>query len=344
MKGPAMAEPRRKSTPGKVTARDVARRARVSQWTVSRAFTQGAYISPGSLERVRRAAEKLGYRPNLLARSLRTKHTHIVGLAIDELANPNMLLVLDEATRQLQARGYTGMLLNLAGEQRQGPALSLADQLQVDAVIFLGTILTPDLLRLALEIRNVPLIVLLGNSDNPDLQVVSTDGPRGGRELAGLLADQGHRRFGYMGGPPAATAALRRSEGFREGLAARGLALGAVVEAGHYARESGYQAMLRYLEATPAADRAEAMFCENDILAIGAMDALHDRGARMAVVGYDGIELGASTRYDLTTCQEPLELLVQEVVARVVAPGEERPKRLLARAELAVRTSHLRRP
>ena len=331
-----------KSTPGKVTARDVARAAGVSQWTVSRAFTKGASISPKSLERVRRAAEKLGYRPNLLARSLRTKQTHIVGLAVDELANPNILLVLDALTRELQAKGYTAMLLNLNGEHRRGPTLSLADQFQVDAVIFTGTFLTPDLVRLALEIRNIPLIVLYGNSDNPDLQVVTTDGSRGGREIAELLANQGYQRFAYMGGT-AATVVLRRLDGFREGLALRGLTLGAVVEAVHYSRASGYQAMLQYLDATPQDVRAEAMFCENDIMAIGAMDALHDRGARMAIVGFDGIELAASTRYDLTTYRQPLELLVHEAVQRVT-PDDERPSRFVARGELIVRCSHLPHP
>lgn len=336
--------PRQRQQPSsKVTASDVARKARVSKWTVSRAFTKGAYVSEEARERVRRAADKLGYRPNLLARSLRTKKTGIVGVAVDELQNPNLLMALDEVTRQLQAKGLTAMLLNLAAEHRRGRTLSLADQFQVDAVIFLGMTLAQDLLRLALEIRSIPLIFLYGDSDNPDIQVVTSDGHRGGREIAELLAAQGYRRFGYMSGPPAVTATLRRMEGFREGLSARGLELGTVVGAGHYSHVSGYQAMTRYLEAVPPEERAEAVFCENDVLAMGALDALHDRGVRMGVVGFDGIELAASSFYDLTTNRQPLQLMVQETVERLVS-GEGRPRRFVARGELIVRSSHLRRP
>ena len=89
----------------KVTASDVALLAGVSKWTVSRAFTSGASISPASLKRVKKAAQELGYRPNLLARSLTQKRSNIVGLVVDEFTNPNILLVLNEVTSQLQRKG-----------------------------------------------------------------------------------------------------------------------------------------------------------------------------------------------------------------------------------------------
>lgn len=89
----------------KATASDVAAKAGVSKWTVSRAFTPGASISEKTRNRVLTVAKKLGYRPNLLARSLSQKRTHIIGVVIDELKNPHSMLMRDEVTRQLQARG-----------------------------------------------------------------------------------------------------------------------------------------------------------------------------------------------------------------------------------------------
>lgn len=327
----------------KVTASDVAQLAGVSKWTVSRAFTEGASISPEARERVLQAATKLGYRPNLLARSLATKRTRLVGLVVDGLKNPNLFLVLDEVTLQLQRQGYMAMLLNITSEHSQGPALSLADQFQVDGLIFLGTILTEELLQLALEIRNIPLIVLYRSSDNPNIHVVTTDGYRAGREIAGLLAEQDYRRFGYMIGPVAESAPLRRMDGFRDGLAERGLELGTILTAGHYDRDYGFRTLTHYLASTPPEERIEALFCENDILAIGALDALRAWGEAtpMAIVGFDGIELAASPTYDLTTYRQPVEVLVAEAIRRLTAEGEV-PSRYLAPGTLVKRSSHLR--
>ncbi|PSJ47294.1 LacI family transcriptional regulator [Zobellella endophytica] len=326
----------------KATASDVAERAGVSKWTVSRAFTEGASISPKALARVRQAAEELGYKPNLLARSLTTRRTNIVGLVVDELGNPNLAMILDEITRQLQRKGYMAMLLNITSEQSYRAAMSLADQFQVDGLIFLGTILSDELLQLARNIGNIPLIVLYRNSDNPDIHVVSTDGYRAGQEIAALMVAEGHRRIGYMAGPPSESTQLRRLDGFRDGLAERGKELALMLGAEHYQREQGYRSLLHYLDTTPREARVEALFCENDILAIGAMEALKVRGEEgsMAIVGFDDIDQAASPCYQLTTYRQPLQVLIGEAIRRLTA--DEAPSRYLAPGALVLRTSHLR--
>lgn len=327
----------------KVTASDVALKAGVSKWTVSRAFTDGASISPWAREKVIQVAAELGYRPNLLARSLSKRRSNLVGLVVDELANPNLLQVLDEVTRQLQQQGYLSMLLNITSEHSRGSTLSLADQFQVDGLIFLGTILTDELIRLAQDIRHIPLIVLYRNSDNPNIQVVTTDGHRAGREVAALLAQQQYRRIGYMAGPYSASTQLKRLDGFRDGLAEQGLSLQVVLDAGHYQRDCGLQALDGYLRDTAPHERVEALFCENDILAIGAMDALqarHEAGT-MAIVGFDDIELAGAPCYDLTTYHQPMELLVSEAIRRLVS-GSVTQAKYFAAGRLVKRSSHLR--
>lgn len=328
----------------KVTASDVAERAGVSKWTVSRAFTQGASISPNALARVLKAADELGYKPNLLARSLSKRRTNMVGLVVDELDNPNIFLVLDEMTRQLQRRGYMSMLLNITAEHSYGSALSLADQFQVDGLIFLGTVLTDELVRLAQEIRHIPLIVMYRNSDNPDIQVVSTDGHRAGREIANLFVEQGFRRIGYMLGPSSESTQLKRLDGFRDGLGEHGLSVCTILPAGHYRRDCGFVALNHYLDSTPEQDRIEALFCENDILAIGALDALRKRRetVQLAMVGFDDIELAASPSYELTTYRQPLKPLVDEAIRRLMA-GEASVRQMLIPGQLVLRSSHLRR-
>ncbi|WP_321822581.1 MULTISPECIES: LacI family DNA-binding transcriptional regulator [unclassified Burkholderia] len=336
--------PNKKSdeTSRKVTASDVAARAGVSKWTVSRAFTAGASISEDARERVLQIATELGYRPNLLARSLTTRRSGIVGLVVDELANPNLAPVLDEVTGQLQRRGYLAMLLNISSDQGRD-TLSLADQFQVDGLIFLGTVLTGELVEFAQDSHHIPLIVLYRNSDIPHIQVVSTDGYAAGRQIAALLAEQGSVRIGYMAGPTSLSTQLKRLDGFRDGLAERGLGVEVVLDADHYRRDCGFRAMSEYLYSTAAADRVEAMFCENDILAVGALEALKTRRCTgtVGIVGFDDIELASSPNYELTTYRQPMARLVDEAMRRLT-DGNCVPRTFLALGELVIRRSHVR--
>lgn len=329
----------------KVTASDVAERAGVSKWTVSRAFTDGASIAPAVREKVHRIAAELGYSPNLLARSLATRKTHIIGLVVDEMAsNPNQLALLNEVTRQLQLKGYSSLLLNISSIYSSAAALTLADQLQIDGLLFLGVTLTDELVNLARNIKHIPLVVMFRNSADAGIPYVSTDGYQAGQEIARLFLDQGYRSIGYMSGPTSAGTTLRRFEGFKEGLRAGQVALRTVLHADHYDRTCGMQALMRHWESTPRQERIEALFCENDILAIGAMDCLVACHAarRIAIVGFDDIDLAASPSYELTTFRQPMEYLVTEAVNRLLDPAARTADSCLAPGILVLRGSHKR--
>ena len=328
----------------KVTASDVAARAGVSKWTVSRAFTDGASIAPKVRDQIRSIAAEMGYSPNLLARSLSTRSTGLIALVLDELGNPNQLNSLNEATRQLQARGLNSLLLNISPEYGHATALRLADQFQVDGIIFLGTTLTHDLIELAQRIRHIPLVVVMRNSGQADIPFVSTDGYAAGAEIADLFLAQGYKRIGYMAGPLSERTELRRMEGFRDRLQACGVTLGTVLETEHYRREQGMQAMQRYLTATPRDARLEALFCENDILAIGAMDALVAANAqrKMAIVGFDDIEMASSPSYELTTFRQPVDFLVGEAIRQIVEPQATATQVSMVPGSLVLRASHRR--
>lgn len=330
--------------PKKVTASDVADRAGVSKWTVSRAFTDGASVAPKVRESILAVAKELGYTPNLLARSLSTRRSNLVALVVDELANPNLLKLLNEATRQLQARGYSSMLLNISQEYGPEEALRLADQFQVDGIMFLGTTLKSELVHLAQNIKHIPLVVLMRNTGQAGIPFVSTDGFSAGVEIAELFLDQGLQRIAYMAGPMSERTELRRQEGFKQGLHSRGVDLCAVLETAHYSRQEGMQSLLRYMESTPRGERMEALFCENDILAIGAMDALVMANAahKIAIVGFDDIELAGSPSYELTTFRQPVDHLVSEGIRRMF-PDEKTPQgSVLAPGTLVLRASHRR--
>ena len=328
----------------KVTAKDVAERAGVSKWTVSRAFTDGASVAPQVRERIHAFAAEMGYTPNLLARSLSTRSTRLIALVVDELGNLNQLRVLNEATRQVQARGYSTLLLNISPEYSPAEAVKLADQFSVDGIVFLGTTLKRDLIELAQRIKHIPLVVILRNSGEVNIPYVSTDGYAAGAEIADLFLDQGCRRIGYMAGPLSERTELRRMEGYRDRLGARGMPLSTVLEASHYRRNEGMNTLMRYLESTPRSERIDAIFCENDILAIGAIDALVATNSqhKIAIVGFDDIELASSPSYELTTFRQPIEYLVSEAIRRIVDTDAEELGSLMAPGTLVLRSSHRR--
>ncbi len=335
---------RDKSTTKKITATDVAERVGVSKWTVSRAFTDGASIAPDVRERVLQVAAEMGYSPNLLARSLSTRSTRLVALVVDELGNPNQLYLLSEATRQLQAKGFSSLLLNLSPEYGPAAALRLADQFQVDGIMFMGTSLNQELIELAQKIRRIPLVVVSRNSSLANIPYVTTDGYAAGAEIADLFLAQGYRRIGHMAGPASARTELRRLDGFRDRLQQCGVPLACVLHTEHYSREQGMQALLKYLGATPREQRIEALFCESDILALGALDALTMTGAqhRIGVVGFDDIEMASAPSYDLTTFRQPVDYLVAEAIRRIIDPDAVDAGSLLAPGTLVLRSSHRR--
>lgn len=326
----------------KITAMDVARHAGVSKWMVSRAMTPGASISASAKEKVLKAAEELGYKPNLLARSLSTRSSNIIGLVVDELANPHLLPVIDEVTRQLQRQGFIAMMLNISSHKSYERTLSLAEQFQVSALIFLGTLLTDELVALARDIKHIPLIVMYRNSNDPNIQVVSTHGYQAGQEIADLLLQQPLQRIGYMAGPKSESTLLRRFEGFRDRLIEHGLPVSHYLQAEHYQRTQALALMTTYLQTTPAAQRMQAIFCENDILAMGTLEALHAAGlaGQMGVIGFDDIDLASSPLYDLTSYRQPMHALIAEVMTRLKAPRSQ-PLHCLIEGELVVRGSHL---
>ncbi len=335
---------RDRSSTRKITASDVAERVGVSKWTVSRAFTDGASIAPEVRERVLQVAAEMGYSPNLLARSLSTHSTRLIAVVVDELGNPNQLTMLNEATRQLQARGFSSLLLNLSPEYGPAAALRLADQFQVDGIMFMGTTLDQALIELAQKIKHIPLVVVSRNSGMVNIPYVTTDGYAAGAEIADLFLAQGYRRIGHMAGPPSERTELHRLDGFRDRLQERGMPLACVLETSHYRREQGLQSLLRYLASTAREQRVEALFCESDILAIGALDALASTGAqhRIAIVGFDDIEMASAPPYELTTFRQPVDYLMSEAIRRLVDPDAVEAGSLLAPGTLVLRSSHRR--
>lgn len=327
-------------TKNKVTAKEVATLAGVSKWTVSRAFTQGASISPSSLKKVSEASEFLGYKPNLLARSLAKKKSNMIAVLIAELDSCNVLSVFDELSSQLQKQGLISLVLNVNTENDYHNALSLASQFQVDGVVFLGTELPQEIIEK--NVQHIPLVSLYRHTDIPNVQSISTDGYSAGRDIGGLFIALGYHHIAYMAGPSKKSTGLMRFEGLQDRLEESDLSVEIKFEIEHFNRKMAFDSMVEYLNNTQIENRIEAIFCENDILAIGVIDALKycQLENSIAVIGFDDIDIASSPSYNLTTYRQKLKPLVTEAVKLLSSTKEH--NKLLLTGEFILRQSHIR--
>jgi LacI family transcriptional regulator len=327
----------------RVTALDVARAAGVSKWTVTRAFKPGASITEESRRRVMAVADRLGYRPNLLARSLATQSTQQVAVLVDDFANPHKLPFLEILTACLQSEGMLAILININKSFDHAVALMDADQRQIDAAILLGTDFRDEmLLDSGRSISTPSLFVLARESTIVSIPSVSCDGPASIEEIGSYLLRKRYRRPGFMSGPRTLSTALGRRRCFAAFWRRHGVADLPELPAGTYSRPAGAEALRAYLSRTPPAERVDVLMCENDILAFGAMDVARGEFRLkipddLALVGYDDNEFAAAPAYDLTTYRQPIEAMVAAVVDMI--RGKARPESLRLRGQFVERGS-----
>ena len=307
----------------RATAKQVAEAAGVSKWTVIRAFTPGASITEESKRKVLEIAAALNYTPNLLARSLATNTTGQVAVFVDDFSNPQKLPFLEALTEKLQAAGLVVMLININNHFDHVNALLHADQRQVDAIVLFGTAFRDETL-IDLQHGNgiPPMFVLARDSQIEGVPAVVCDAELPLREIVDHLHAKGYKRPGFMSGAAALSTALRRRHHFTEFWAQKGITEIALLSAEKYSAEAGAVSVRRYLSEAAAQDRVDVLMCENDILAIGALDEIRGKfGLRVpeeiAVVGFDNYELSGSFAYGLTTYEQPRNEMVDVILKMI---------------------------
>jgi DNA-binding LacI/PurR family transcriptional regulator len=314
-----------------ITLKDVAELAGVSRAAVSRSFTEGASVSAKTRLKVMQAAATLGYSPNMLARSLTTRRTQLVGLVSNNFRNPVFLQIFDLFTREIQERGLRPLLVNLTDETDPARSVQLLRQYSVDGVIVASSHV-PDQFAGAFRLAGLPVVHAFGRaSPNPDVSIVGIDNIGAGKMAAETLISRGYRHLGFVGGPEHASTTQDRLQGFR---AAAGLA-GCEVSASHagsYRFEAGRAEMQRLLQGRVA----DAYFCADDVLSIGAISALQDAGLRVpedvGIIGLNDMEIAGWANVALTTIHQPFEAIVRAsvdlITTRLADPGIEPEVRL----------------
>lgn len=293
-----------------VTAQDVADRAGVSRSAVSRAFTPGASVSASMRKRVDDAAKALGYSPNVLASSLTTRRTKLIGLVSDNFQNPLFLEVFDLFSRGLQEKGLRPLLLNLSGEHNPENSVHLLRQYSVDGVIVASSTLSPGFAK-AFSVEGIPIVHSFGrHSVSPSVTIVGIDNVECGRMAAQTLLSRGYKSVGFIGGPELASSTQDRVTGFHEELAKHPEINVTHSYAGAYTFQAGRTEMQRLLKSKPQ----EAYFCGDDALSVGALSAAIDAGLKtpedIGFIGLNDMEMAGWQNINLTTIRQPIKDII----------------------------------
>jgi DNA-binding LacI/PurR family transcriptional regulator len=307
----------------RLTAREVAARAGVSISAVSRTFTEGASVAPDTRERVISAARELGYRPNLLAQSLMTGRTKLIGLVSNNFDNPAFMEIFDLFTRKLQHQDLRPLLANLSGATETATALDMLLQYNVDGVIVASSTLPQSFID-GCHAAGLPLVHAFGRvRKGSGFAVAGVDNRKGGRIAAQALLERGYSRVAFLGGPKMASSTVDRLAGLTEGLAAAGLSPCASVFGANYAHETGRVLMHALLQR----GGFDAVFCGDDILAIGGLDACIENGLKvpeqLGVIGFNDIAMAAWPAYRLTTIRQPIGDIISAAVDMIAAMVNE---------------------
>ncbi|MBB5629492.1 LacI family DNA-binding transcriptional regulator [Sphaerisporangium krabiense] len=329
-----------------VTSFDVARLAGVSQATVSRALRDMRGTSEATRRRVREAARQLGYVPRQTARSLATSRTRRIGVVIGELGNPFYAALLDPLIARLHERGYLAVVVHDddVSELDCEPLLDGSLDGAVLATVRAGSAAPEELGR-----RGVPFVLVNREQAGKWGDVSVADNRAGATLAAELLLGLGHRRIGMIGGPPDTSTARARTEAFRDALAAAGVALspGLVVH-GAFDLATGSDGFDRLMGAPRP---PTAIFCANDVLAIGALHRARSSGvdvpSQVSVVGFDDIPLASLAQIGLTTVSADLRTMavtaVDLLLERLADPALGQ-RRVLHAATLVRRATHAAAP
>ena len=301
------------ATDRRLTSQDVARVAGVSVSTVSRAFTPGASVAPAKRARILRAARELGYRPNVMARAVATRRSNVVGLILFNETNrhhPGVLLAL---TRAFSTIGVRVMLFLLEREDEIGAVIDHILSYQLDGVVA-GAVIPPEQLDHLAQAR-VPL--LFYNRPGEDgFASVSCDHHASGTLIARHVLQSGARRFALIRSYTGSFVGNDRMRGVEDELARAGAAIVAEFR-GDFDYDRGVAAVLDW--AARGIDDYDAIIAANDMMAIGAKDALiHKLGKRVpkdvAVAGFDGIEASRCLSHDIASVGQPIEHMAKAAV------------------------------
>ena len=323
--------------------KDIARIARVSHPTVSRALQNSPLVNAETAAKIRKIAEAAGYRPSAVARGLVTRRTRTVGLVVTTVADPFASEVACGIEQVANDHGYAVFLANSnADAEHERKVVQALAERRVDGIIVTSSRVGSDYLPMLAQL-NVPMVLV--NDQYPgefvhSVMIANEDGSRAATEH---LIDLGHRRIAYVGDRSGYQTETERLEGYKQALSAAGIEFEAELAVhGDGRPEGAAEAMEALLK---LAEPPTAVCCYNDMTALGAMRAIRARKLRVpedvSVTGFDDLFFAEYLEPPLTTVRQPMRRMGEMAMENLLKlmSGEDSVAQVKAEAELIVRGS-----
>ncbi|NIK68537.1 catabolite control protein A [Paenibacillus sp. BK033] len=322
-----------------VTIYDVAREAGVSMATVSRVVNNNPNVKPATRKKVYEAIERLGYRPNAVARGLASKKTTTVGVVIPDISNANFAEVARGIEDIANMYHYNIILCN--ADKKKDKEIRVINTLlekQVDGLLFMGGAVTEEHMQ-AFKTANVPIVLCATTDENGQIPSVDINHEEAAYDAVRKLVQEGHKRIAMISGTLQDPAnGYARFQGYKRALEDSGIPYDeTLVRTGNYRYESGVEAMKYFIDLSV---RPTAVFAATDEMAIGAIHCIQDSGLKVpddvSVISVDNTRMASMVRPQLTAVAQPMydigavsmrlltKLMKKEVVehAKVILPHE----------------------
>ncbi|NOH98848.1 substrate-binding domain-containing protein [Vibrio sp. 99-70-13A1] len=303
------------------TMKDIARLAKVSTSTVSHVINKSRFVSDEIAERVNNAAKELNYAPSALARSLKMKRTHTIGMLVTTSTNPFFGEVVKGVERRCYEKGYNLILCNTEGDsERMKSSIDTLLQKRVDGLMLMCSTLEGEHLDVFERYPELPVVVMdwgpmLFASDK-----IQDNSHQGGYMATKYLIDNGHTEIGCVTGPLHRNQASLRYEGYKKAMADANLELNAqwIIES-NFMCDGGFDS---YQKLKSKGQLPSALFVCNDMMAMGVINAAYQDGLRipsdLSIIGYDDIHLSKYMTPSLTTIHQPKHRLGKAAVDTLI--------------------------
>lgn len=305
----------------KYTIKDVADRAGVSIATVSRVINGATIVSEKSRRRVLAAIEELDFKPSQIARNLVMQTTNSIGVIVPALSNQFTGGILNGIEEKSSSCGYDIMVCGTGGDtEKERRYLELFQERQVAGIIFMGWQLKPETVQVINQL-STQVIMMNRNASGLTVPTVSIDNFRAAYQMTNYLISKGHRRIAFFRNSVDIDACgVEQYSGFERALAEAGMEIDrSLVKYGEFSEERSYKLMMELIE---TGNLPTAVFATSDVMAIGVINGLKDRGYRVpedvSVVGFNDVEMASSYRPALTVIHQPLRAMGVEAVKMII--------------------------
>jgi DNA-binding LacI/PurR family transcriptional regulator len=333
----------------RVSIKDIARAAKVSHSTVSRALSDSPLVSDETKTRIQRLAHEMGYSPDAQARGLVMGRTQTIGTVVTTITDPFIAEIVQAVEETAHDHGYTVILSSSNAEpEREIEAVEMLHSKRVDGVIVTSSRIGA-LYQAHLDRLGVPVVLINSHSEQtgPYTFSVNVDNRHGACLATQHLIQLGHRRIAYVTGPADHSDDLARLSGYQQALSQAGIPFDPQLVVPGTGRTGGGERAWPTLQALT--DPPTAAFCYNDMTAIGLLQAVRETGLSvpddLAIVGFDGIPFASYMQPALTTVAQPTSEMGKRAMEMVLALlsdlelGAQEVANVVVRGELIVRES-----